>query len=264
MAARIVEDFWTCGKRWELEGFLFDKGHRFPKRPCGMPMSGAEHVALLFDWLDERDSTTGDLSGVEPSALELRARWSGKAGLLWAALVAVGWIDVDKRGTRWHDYYALNGKVIEERLKKRRLRGQPPGTDTRDNTPGQDPGQIEVVPPKMGGQDPHVLGSGPSQRGTSGSAGALGAPRTDAERPPAADPNPPGTPGRSKPDWRVQRILDARKRAAEGKPVEPAPPPPTATAAGGSAACVRPVWSPGATCRRPRAAPLACPTDEDA
>lgn len=197
--ARLVEDFWTCGKRWDLEGYLVDHGHRWPRRPCGQPMSGAEHVAFVLDWLDDRERPSGDLSDVTPAMLERRARWTGRAGLLYDGLVATGWIDVDGARRRWHDYYALNGRTIEDRVKHRRKRagkGTGPGDGDGDGNGGRPPG----TPPgdDHSGRDGGALGSG---LWALGSGGALkeppprtGADAADSARAGDAPASPPQEP----------------------------------------------------------------------
>lgn len=176
--ARIVEDYWNCGKRWDLEGYVFDRGHRWPKQPDGRPMSAAECGANVLHWLDERSDPSGRLDDVTPAMLERRARWTGKPGLLYEALVATKWIDRDAAGgTRWHDYWSLNGETIKARLKKARQRaedgGQEGGTHRGDKEGGHDPGTTRGD--DQGGQDPPALGSGsgPLLRGAKAPSGGV-------------------------------------------------------------------------------------------
>lgn len=222
--ARLVEDYWTCGKRWDLEGFLFDRGHRWPKRPDGRPMSAAECGGLILHWLDERSIPNGRLDGVTPAELERRARWSGKPGLLWEALVETGWIDdVGGGAFAWHDYYSLNGETIKERNKKRAQRDglnlshENPGTGRVDKRGGQGRGTSRGD--KREGQDPPAECSGLS--GREGSCGGGGLPSTPP--PPPTAPQTPTTTRSSPPDGQAadlpepaRRLADALHAAARG------------------------------------------------
>lgn len=125
--ARVADGAPRCRKRYELERALWKQGHRFPTgdhAQIGQPLSGFDCVVNIWGWLDAREDPQGRLYGVTAEELEREACWHGKPGVLWQALLDTEWIEHDGAGLRWHDYYALNGRVIADRLKKRARRAK--------------------------------------------------------------------------------------------------------------------------------------------
>lgn len=119
-SANIYTGFWTGDRRWDLELWLRDQGHRFRwNRRTRAAMSAGECVAHFLAWLDGRSCPAGSLLGLSQDDVEHHALWRWKRGLLWAGMVRVGMID--NPGTddvTFHDYRAFNGKRVQGRIKK--------------------------------------------------------------------------------------------------------------------------------------------------
>lgn len=140
--ARVADGATRDRKRYDLERHLYKVGHRFPtgdRVRNGQPLSAWDCLCNLWNWLDSRDDPQGRMYGVTAEEVEREAWWDGKPGQLWQALVDTEWVEHDGLGYRWHDYWAMNGKTITDRLKKRRKRGdEPPNepdTSPRGGTP---------------------------------------------------------------------------------------------------------------------------------
>lgn len=119
-SANLHTGWWTGDKRWDLERYVREAGHRFRWNPVARsPMSAIECAGHFLAWFDTRSCPSGSLLGLTHLDVERYSNWRGKGGLLWTGMVRAGMIDgVGTNDVSIHDYKAFNAKRVQGRIKK--------------------------------------------------------------------------------------------------------------------------------------------------
>jgi hypothetical protein len=87
-----------------------------------LPVHFIGHAVSLWLWALEQ-ATDGDLSDASPLTIARAAQWTGDPKIFTEAMKTSGFIDVDERGMRIHDWEEYGGKLLESRDKaKKRMR----------------------------------------------------------------------------------------------------------------------------------------------
>lgn len=190
-------------------------GHRKTLRLCALMKcdTADSYPPRLWTWA-ARSAPDGDLTGMEPSEIELALRFRGKAGVLFDALVRAGFIDQATDGrTAIHNWQARTGGAIVRmndrayRVRERRAHHQGRCLEhcsiCAEHVPGSDQDQSQARP----NQDQSSTGKASTdQKGVAG-AGAHTRSNDDAEPPPIE----PVAPDRRR--WTAEEWFEAYKVA---------------------------------------------------